>query len=57
MEKKIEVGNVVNYKSKKVDYTGTVVKIYDQNEKTYYKIKNDKKYHYKQLKSIEVAAQ
>jgi hypothetical protein len=57
MENKIEVGSTVAYKSKKTDHTGKVIKIYEQNDKTYYKIKNEKKYHFKQLKSISLVNQ
>jgi hypothetical protein len=53
MEKtKPQVGEEVNFTSKKANFTGKVVKIYDENEKTYYKIKVDKKYYYKQLNKI-----
>jgi len=49
----VEVGTIVNFKSKKVDRTGKVIKIYQENDKTYYKINENNKYYFKQLKDIQ----
>lgn len=53
-EQTIEIGTLVSFKSKKELKNGKVIKIYQENDKTYYKIICDKKYYYKQLKSIEI---
>lgn len=47
-------GMLVTFKSKKEDKTGKIVKIYEQNGKTYHKIRSDKKYYFKQLKNLTV---
>lgn len=51
--KQIEVGTLVSFTSKKTEMTGKVVKIYDENGKTYYKISSEKKYFFKQLGGIQ----
>jgi hypothetical protein len=53
----IEKGCEVSFTSKKTAMTGKVVKVYQENEKTYCKIHNAKKYYYKQLKDVELVKQ
>jgi len=53
-KKTIEVGTLVSFNSKKELKNGKVIKIYQESDKTYYKIICDKKYYYKQLKSLEI---
>jgi hypothetical protein len=55
VENKIEVETLVSFASKKEQKVGKVTKIYQQEEKTYYKILCEKKYYYKQLKDIQVS--
>lgn len=51
---KIEIGTIVSFNSKKQEKKGKIVKVYDENNKTYYKILSEKKYYYKQLKNLSV---
>lgn len=48
----VEIGTLVSFISKKEEKKGKIVKIYQENNKTYFKIKNEKKYYFKQLKDI-----
>jgi hypothetical protein len=50
----IETGAMVGFISKKEEKTGKIVKIYTQDQKTYCKIKTEKKYYYKQLKDVQL---
>lgn len=48
----LQVGTQVNFVTKKENKQGNIVKIYEENGKTYAKIRSDKKYFYKQLKTL-----
>jgi hypothetical protein len=48
----LQVGTQVNFVSKNQTKQGNIVKIYDENGKTYAKIRSEKKYFYKQLKTL-----
>jgi len=48
----LQVGSQVNFVSKKETKQGNIVKIYEENGKSYAKIRSEKKYFYKQLKTL-----
>ncbi len=55
-ESQIKKGDVVSFLLKKVETTGKVVKVYDENEKTYAKIKIEGKYCFKQTKDLTLCS-
>lgn len=51
----IGVGTIVSFITKKQELSGKVIKIYQQGDKTYYKISSNKRYYFKQLKNLTIS--